>query len=104
MSKPTVIKAIARLVLMGFLTVYRRCKRIRTPLGIRVVQDSNAYEYHPPTGLGALGWAIWRPSESKNLPPRSVQDSERGKPNEPRSAIAPRASRETRRRIPEPRS
>jgi hypothetical protein len=55
MSKPTVVTAIGRLVLMGFLTVYRRIKRIRTPLGIRVVQDSNAYEYHPPTGLGALG-------------------------------------------------
>jgi hypothetical protein len=47
------------------LTVYRRCKRIRTPLGIRVVQDSNAYEYHPPTGLGALGWQIWRPFQGK---------------------------------------
>jgi Helix-turn-helix domain len=62
MSKPTVIKAITTLVLMGFLTVYRRCKRIMTPLGIRVCQDSNCYEYHPPTGLGALGWAIWKPA------------------------------------------
>jgi DNA-binding MarR family transcriptional regulator len=78
MSKPTVVTAIARLVLMGFLTVYRRIKRIRTPLGIRVVQDSNCYEYHPPTGLGALGWAIWRsPSESNKSPARTGIDSER---------------------------
>jgi Helix-turn-helix domain len=60
MSKPTVIAAIKRLVLMGFLTVYRRCKRIRTAIGVRVVQDSNCYEFHPPTGLGALGWSIWQ--------------------------------------------
>jgi hypothetical protein len=65
MSKPTVVKAISTLALMGFITVYRRIKRIRTALGIRVVQDSNAYSYHPPTGLGALGWAIWRNDQSK---------------------------------------
>jgi hypothetical protein len=64
MSKPTVIKAIATLVLMGFLTVYRRIKRITTPLGLRVVQDSNAYTYDMPGGLGALAWAIWRPAGS----------------------------------------
>ena len=73
MSKPTVIKAIGRLALMGFLTVYRRIKRITTPFGIRVVQDSNAYDYHPPTGLGALGWAIWKPSESTKLSARAGQ-------------------------------
>lgn len=79
MSKPTVVKAIARLTLMGFLTVYRRIKRIRTPFGIKVVQDSNCYEYHPPTGLGALGWAIWRPSKSNKSPARAGLDSkERG--------------------------
>jgi hypothetical protein len=61
MSKQTAVTAIKRLVLMGFLTVHRRIKRIRTSWGIKVVQDSNAYEYHPPTGLGALAWAIWQP-------------------------------------------
>lgn len=55
-SVPTVVKAIKRLVLAGFLTVHRRCKVIRSILaGWRVVQDSNAYVPHPPTGLGALG-------------------------------------------------
>ena len=39
-----------------------RIKRIRTAFGVKVVQDSNAYDYHPPTGLGALGWAIWKPN------------------------------------------
>lgn len=73
MSQPTVLKTIATLELMGFLTVYRRIKRIRTPLGIKVVQDSNAYEYHPPVGLGALGWQLFRGSESTNFPPREGQ-------------------------------
>lgn len=94
MSKPTVVAAIKRLVLLGFLTVYRRCKRIRTPLGIRVVQDSNAYEYHPPTGLGALGWSIWRPgSESKNFSPRSIQDQKEVFRNEPGPLQSRRAHR-----------
>jgi hypothetical protein len=33
MSKPTVVKAISTLVLMGFVTVYRRIKRIKTAVG-----------------------------------------------------------------------
>jgi hypothetical protein len=54
---------------MGFVTVHKRIKRIQTPLGARVVQDSNAYEFHfPKTGLGALAMAVFcgRSSESKN--------------------------------------
>jgi DNA-binding MarR family transcriptional regulator len=72
-SKPTVIAALKALVQMGLLTVYRRIKRVRTAFGIRVVQDSNAYEYHEPHGLGALAWAIFRPSsESKNMTARET--------------------------------
>ena len=67
MSVPTAVKAIATLTLMGFLTVYRRIKRIRTPLGIKTVQDSNCYDYHPPTGLGALSWALWKPQTKANF-------------------------------------
>jgi Helix-turn-helix domain len=78
-SKPTIIKAIAALVRMGLLSVYHRIKRIRSAFGIRVVQDSNCYELHEPRGLGALGWAIFRPaSESRKFPPRvttNKQDS-----------------------------
>jgi hypothetical protein len=48
---------------------------VRTPFGIKVAQDSNAYEYHLPKGLGALAWAIFRPaSECKNSPARTDID------------------------------
>ena len=67
MSRQTVISAIERLKSLGFITVHRRIKRIRTSLGLRVVQDSNAYVYDLPTGLGALGWATICRSESKQF-------------------------------------
>jgi hypothetical protein len=68
MSKPTVVKAISTLVLLGFVTVYRRIKRIMTPLGHRVVQDSNCYVYDLPGGLGELAWAIWKPADNDPQP------------------------------------
>jgi hypothetical protein len=69
-SKQAVVTAIKLLERMGFITVHRRVKRIRTPHGVRVVQDSNAYEFHlPVAGLGALAMAVFcsRPSESTKL-------------------------------------
>lgn len=68
-SKQAIVTAIKVLERMGFLTVYRRVKRIDTPFGVRVVQDSNAYQFHLPTkGLGALAMAVFcRPSESTKL-------------------------------------
>ena len=61
-SKQAVVTAIKVLELMGFLTVHRRAKRVQTPIGIRVVQDSNAYEFHLPSkGLGALAMALFCP-------------------------------------------
>ncbi|MFY9955027.1 helix-turn-helix domain-containing protein [Bradyrhizobium sp.] len=58
MSKQTVVTALKVLEQMGFLTVHKRNKRIQTPLGVRLVQDSDAYEFHfPKTGLGALAMA-----------------------------------------------
>jgi hypothetical protein len=53
-SRRTVATVLPRLERMGLLTVYRRIKRVRTPLGLKVVQDINAYELHPPQGLGAI--------------------------------------------------
>jgi hypothetical protein len=67
MSKQTVITALKVLERMGFITAHKRIKRIQTPLGARVVQDSNAYEFHfPKTGLGKLAMAVFcgRSSES----------------------------------------
>jgi hypothetical protein len=69
-SKQAVVTAIKVLERMGFITVHRRVKRIQTPYGVRVVQDSNAYEFHLPVGgLGALAMAVFcpRPSESTKL-------------------------------------
>jgi hypothetical protein len=48
------------------VTVHRRIKRIRTALGFKVVQDTNAYTIQEPKGLGALAASIFkRASESK---------------------------------------
>jgi hypothetical protein len=72
MSRRSIITAMGVLEFMGFVTVHRRIKRVRTPFGIKVVQDSNAYEYHLPKGFGALAWAIFRPaSECNNSPART---------------------------------
>ena len=61
---PTIVTAIGRLIVEGFLTKHRRCKTLKDPMfGTRQVQDSNAYELHAPTGLGPLGG-----SDLKNHP------------------------------------
>lgn len=75
MSRRTVIDAVQRLKLMGFITIYRRCKRVRTEFGVRVVQDNNAYEYHMPQGWGALAWSIFKPaSECSNSTATAVRE------------------------------
>lgn len=69
-SKQAVCQALKVLEHMGFLTIHKRVKRVQTPYGARVVQDSNAYEFHlPAKGLGALAMAVFcpRPSESTKL-------------------------------------
>jgi len=53
-SRRAVATALQWLQHMGLLTVHRRIKRIKTPLGFKVVQDVNAYELHEPRGLGAI--------------------------------------------------
>lgn len=66
-SKQAVVTAIKVLERMGFITVHRRVKRIQTPYGVRVVQDSNAYEFHlPGGGLGALAMAVFCPRSSES--------------------------------------
>jgi hypothetical protein len=50
----SVASALALLERLGLLTIHRRIKRVKTPLGFRVVQDCNAYELHPPRGLGSI--------------------------------------------------
>lgn len=75
MSRRAVVNAVQRLKLMGFITIHRRCKRMRTEFGVRVVQDNNAYEYHMPQGWGALAWSIFKPaSECSNSTAIAVRE------------------------------
>jgi hypothetical protein len=53
-SRRSVATALELLERMGLLTIHRRIKRIKTALGFKVVQDCNAYELHPPRGLGSI--------------------------------------------------
>lgn len=86
LDRKTVQAAIRTLELFGFLTVVRRIKRIRTALGFKVVQDSNAYNIQLPTsGLGAIAlraFNLW--SEGKNCQALKPDlKSETPKPCEP---------------------
>jgi hypothetical protein len=58
--KNTVIAAIKELERFGFIVKHRRIKRMETPLGVKVVQDSNAYDLTDPmAGFGALAMRIF---------------------------------------------
>lgn len=58
-SKNTVIAALKQLEFFGFVTVYRRVKRIRTALGFRTVQDTNAYMIQEPNSWGEQALALF---------------------------------------------
>jgi len=68
MSRETAVEAIKTLQLFGFLQVQPRRKRIDTPLGVKVVQDTNCYVLSLAKGLGALALRVFgsksQPSES----------------------------------------
>lgn len=75
MSRRTVITAISILERMGFITVHRRIKRVRTALGFTTVQDTNAYDIHPPKGFfGQLAYRLFfEGPECKNFPPNKIR-------------------------------
>jgi len=76
LSRSTAIAAIKTLEAFGFITVTRRCKRVQTPLGIRMVQDTNAYTLHAPRGLGAMAMKIFGiSSECKKQPARDSNNN-----------------------------
>lgn len=50
--KNTVIAALKELEFYGFVTVHRRLKRVRTALGFKTEQDTNAYSLHEPNSWG----------------------------------------------------
>eukprot|EP01037_Dinobryon_pediforme_P018683 gene18683-18982_t len=57
--KQTVVQALKVLEFYGFIRVHRRIKRIRTPLGFKTVQDTNAYEVTEPNGWGQKAMALF---------------------------------------------
>jgi hypothetical protein len=69
-SKNTVISALKQLQFFGFVTVRRRVKRLRTELGLRTVQDTNAYVVQEPNAWGEkalrLFTALPRPATESN--------------------------------------
>jgi hypothetical protein len=74
--KQTVVNCLKVLQLYGFVVVHRRIKRIRTPLGFKVVQDTNAYTIQEPQGLGAMAVRLFRQaSESRKSSPSSKDSS-----------------------------
>jgi hypothetical protein len=84
--KQTVVDCLSLLELYGFVVRHRRIKRVRTPLGFKVVQDTNAYTVQDPRGLGALALAVFKgTSESKkptasSLHSLSIKSSARNLP------------------------
>jgi hypothetical protein len=70
--KQTVVNCLKLLSLYGFVIVHRRIKRIRTALGFKVVQDTNAYTIQEPQGLGAIAVRMFKKaSESRKWSPSS---------------------------------
>jgi len=98
-SKNTVLAALKELQQFGFVTVHRRLKRVKTALGFKTVQDTNAYALHEPQGLGAMAarlfggfvargaasesnnWAARKPDFYKSE--RRGENSPLGRPLEP---------------------
>jgi hypothetical protein len=73
--KQTVVNCLKVLQLYGFVVVHRRIKRIRTALGLKVVQDTNAYTIQEPQGLGALATRLFSQASESKKPSASSKDS-----------------------------
>jgi hypothetical protein len=58
--KQSVVTALADLERLGFVTRIRRIRQIKTPLGFRTEQITNAYRVHEPrSGLGLLATLVF---------------------------------------------
>ena len=73
--KQTVANCLKLLELYGFVVIHRRIKRIRTVLGVKVVQDTNAYTIQEPMGLAARAAAEFRNSSESRKWPASSSES-----------------------------
>jgi DNA-binding transcriptional MocR family regulator len=59
--------ALNELEALGLITRHRRRKKVRTALGFKVVQDTNAYEVHEPrTALGRLMLQLFGKSSGRS--------------------------------------
>jgi biotin operon repressor len=58
-SRATCIEAVKLLEAWGFLKITRRCKRVQTTVGMRLVQDTSVYELQEPQGLAAMAARIF---------------------------------------------
>jgi hypothetical protein len=81
MSRQSVVTAMKTLKLFGFLDVQPRRKVVETPLGTKVVQDTNCYVLRLAKGLGALALSVFgrkkQPSESSKLPAKEIHISKK---------------------------
>jgi len=73
--KQTVVNCLKVLEFYGFVIVHRRIKRIRTALGFKVVQDTNAYTIQEPQGLGGLAVSIFKQASESRKCAASSRDS-----------------------------
>jgi hypothetical protein len=58
-GRNTVLSGLKQLEFFGFVTVFRRVKRIKTALGFRTVQDTNAYLIKEPNTWGEKALALF---------------------------------------------
>ena len=74
-SRRTAATVIKTLEAWGFIMITRRSKRVGTPFGVRVVQDTSVYRLIMPTGLAAMAMrAMGISSECKTRSARETQN------------------------------
>ena len=73
-SKQTVVNAIKVLEFYGIVTRVRRIKRVKTLLGFKTVQDTNAYTIQSPNVFGEAAYQLFQErSESRNRAAREPE-------------------------------
>jgi biotin operon repressor len=58
-SRATCIQAVKLLEAWGYVHITRRCKRVQTRVGMRLVQDTSVYQLQEPHGLAAMAARIF---------------------------------------------
>ena len=77
--KQSVVTALADLERLGFVTRIRRIRQIKTPLGFRTEQITNAYRVHEPrSGLGLLATLVFATESNSWTPSAHVVESLNG--------------------------